>query len=83
MYPRIDEGLAPATDPDLPAIAHLHSCEYSATGYFGNEGSDIDLYVYGALHVEVPPYGEGTRAVKKPKPSSGAPSVSGKRKRRH
>ena len=74
IYPR---G-ASATDPDLPAIAHLHSCEYSATGYFGNEGSDIDLYVYGALHVEIPPYGEGTRAVTRPKPSVGATSVSGK-----
>jgi hypothetical protein len=53
-----------------------------ATGYFGNEGSDIDLYVYGALHVEIPPYGEGARAVTKPKPSGGAPSVSGRRRRR-
>jgi hypothetical protein len=76
MYPAGDY----ATDPDLPAIAHLHSCEYSATGYFGNEGSDIDLYVYGALHVEIPPYGEGSRAVKKHKPSGRAPLVSAKRK---
>jgi hypothetical protein len=78
MYP----GGASARDPDLPAIAHLHSCEYSATGYFGNEGSDIDLYVYGAIHVEIPPYGEGARAVKKLKPSGGAPSVSVKRRKR-
>jgi hypothetical protein len=68
MYPL---GVS-ATDPDLPAIAHLHSCEYSATGYFGNEGSDIDLYVYAALHVEIPPYGEGARALTKSKPSGGA-----------
>ena len=71
-----------ATDPDLPAIAHLHSCEYSATGYFGNEGSDIDLYVYGALHVAIPPYDEGARAVTRPKLSGGATSGSGKRGRR-
>ncbi len=82
MYPGITEGRGSAADPDLPAIAHLHSCEYSATGYFGNEGSDIDLYVYGALHVAIPPYGEGARAVTKLKPSSGAPSVSAKRRRR-
>ena len=50
-------------DPDLPALSHLHACEYSATGYFGNEGGEIDLYIYCALHVAIPPYGEGTRAV--------------------
>jgi len=82
MYPGIVEGRASAVDPDLPAIAHLHSCEYSATGYFGNEGSDIDLYVYGALHVAIPPYGEEARAVKRPEPSSAPSSVSGKRRRR-
>jgi hypothetical protein len=79
MYP---DGV-PATDPDLPAIAHLHSCEYSATGYFGNEGSDIDLYVYGALHVTIPPYGKRARTMKKPKPSGGVPSVSSKTRRRN
>ena len=47
-------------DPDLPALAHLHACEYSATGYFGNEGGDVDFYTYGALHVEIRPYGEGS-----------------------
>lgn len=28
--------------------------EYSATGYFGNEGSDLAFYVAGALHLEIP-----------------------------
>jgi hypothetical protein len=51
MYPETAEGRAHAADPDLPALMHLRACEYSSTGYFGNEGSDIDLYVYGALHV--------------------------------
>jgi hypothetical protein len=78
MYPRVSEGRASAADSHLPAIAHLHSCEYSATGYFGNEGSEIDIYVYGALHVPIPPYGEGVRAVTSSKPSSGASAVSGK-----
>jgi hypothetical protein len=78
MYPR---G-APATDSDLPAIAHLHSCEYSATGYFGNEGSDIDLYVYGALHIKIPPHGKGARTVTRSKPSSDNSAISGKRRRR-
>jgi hypothetical protein len=82
MYPDVVEGRASAADPDWPALAHLHSCEYSATGYFGNEGSDIDLYVYGALHVVIPPYGEGARAATRPEPSSVSSSVAGKRRRR-
>ena len=63
MYPEIAEGRPHVADPDLPVLAHLHACEYSATGYFGNEGSEIDLYIYCALHVAIPPYGEGARAV--------------------
>jgi hypothetical protein len=82
MYPGVSEGRASAADPDLPAIAHLHSCEYSATGYFGNEGSDIDLYVYGALHVAIPPYGEGVRTVARKRPAGSAPAATGKRRRR-
>jgi hypothetical protein len=81
MYPEIAEGRAHVVDPDLPAITHLHACEYSATGYFGNEGGDIDLYVYGALHVVVPPYGEGARAVTKTKSSRVSSSVSRGQKR--
>jgi hypothetical protein len=68
MYPEIAEGRARAVDPDLPVLMHLHACEYSATGYFGNEGSDIDLYIYCALHVPIPPYGEGVRPVTRTKP---------------
>jgi len=68
MYPEIAEGQAHAVDPDLPALAHLHACEYSATGYFGNEGSEIDLYIYCAQHVAIPPYGEGARAVTRTMP---------------
>jgi hypothetical protein len=79
MYPG---GRGHAADPDLPALAHLHSCEYSATGYFGNEGSDIDLYVYGALHVAIPPYGEGTRAVTRAKPSRASSPALRKTRRR-
>src|SRR5262249_60387652 len=82
IYPGIAEGRAYTADPDLPAIKHLHACEYSATGYFGNEGSDIDLYVYGALHVAIPPYGEGTRSVTRAEPSRVSASVSPRHKRR-
>jgi hypothetical protein len=82
MYPEIAEGRPHAADPDLPALMHLHACEYSATGYFGNEGSDIDLYVYGALHVAIPPYGKGARAVTKTEPSRVSSSVPRRRKRR-
>jgi hypothetical protein len=82
MYPEIAEGRAHAADPDLPALMHLHACEYSATGYFGNEGSDIDLYVYGALHVAIPPYGERARAVTKTEPARASSSVPRRHKRR-
>ncbi len=82
MYPEIAEGRAHATDPDLPALMHLHACEYSATGYFGNEGSDIALYVYGALHVAIPPYGERARAVTKTEPARVSSSVPRRHKRR-
>ena len=53
-------------DLELPAAAHLHSCEYCPWGYFGNEGSEIDLYTYAALHVKIPPFGKGLRVVNKP-----------------
>jgi len=82
MYPEIAEGRGHAVNPDLPALMHLHACEYSATGYFGNEGSDIDLYIYCALHVAIPRYGEGARAVARTKPfvvSSSAPRGQKKR----
>jgi hypothetical protein len=82
MYPEIAEGRAQAVDPDLPALMHLHACEYSATGYFGNEGSDIDLYIYCALHVAIPPYGEGARAVTRTKPSGVSSSARRGNKRR-
>jgi hypothetical protein len=38
-------------------------------GYFGSEGSDMDLYIYCAVHVAIPRYGEGARAVARTKPS--------------
>jgi hypothetical protein len=68
MYPEIAEGRASKVGPDLPALTHLHGCEYSATGYFGNEGSPVDLYIYAALHIAIPPYGEGARTVTQSKP---------------
>jgi hypothetical protein len=75
MYPELVEGRAHPVDSDLPALMHLHACEYSATGYFGNEGSEIDLYIYCALHVAIPPYGEGARVVTKTGPSLVSSSV--------
>lgn len=44
--------------PDTPAIEEIHACEYSSTGYFGNEGSDSRFYVYAALQIEVGPAGQ-------------------------
>jgi hypothetical protein len=53
-------------DSELPAAARLHSCEYCPWGYFGNEASEVDLYTYAALHIEIPPFGRGIRAANKP-----------------
>jgi hypothetical protein len=85
MYPEVAEGRVQTPDPELPALAHLHACEYSATGYFGNEGSDIDLYTYGVLHVEIPPHGVGPRVVSQdesPRAPSSAPRKRSVRKKR-
>ena len=51
---------------DLPAAARLHSCEYCEWGYFGNEASDVDFYIYAALHVRIPKLGEGPRSDTRP-----------------
>ena len=85
MYPGAAAGRAHTQDSDLPALAHLHECEYSATGYFGNEGSEVDFYIYGALHVEIPPYGEGSRIagkVESPQVPASAPRKRSVRKER-
>ena len=82
MYPGAAAGEVHTPDPDLPALAHLHACEYSATGYFGNEGSDVDFYIYGALHVEIPPYGAGSRVVGKVESPRVPASASRKRSAR-
>lgn len=58
----------PHRDPELPAAAHLHSCDYCPWGYFGNESSEVDLYTFAALHFEIPPFGRGPRAADNPKP---------------
>jgi len=58
------------SNSELPAAAHLHSCEYCPWGYFGNEGSEIDLYTYAALHIKIPPIGQGCRRANKPSRST-------------
>src|SRR3989442_7144328 len=85
MYPGTAAGRAETQDPEIPALAHLHGCEYSVTGYFGNEGGEVDFYIYGALHVAIPPYGEGPRAagkVESPQEHSSAPRKRSARKDR-
>ena len=85
MYPGTAAGRAETQDPELPALAHLHGCEYSVTGYFGNEGGEVDFYIYGALHVVIPPYGEGPRGagqVASPQERSSAPRKRSARKDR-
>ena len=59
---------------ETAAAALFHSCEFSVTGYFGNEGSEVDFYTFAALHIEIPPTGEGPRAASEPpKPSKTPP----------
>jgi hypothetical protein len=82
MYPGAAADRAQTQDPELPALAHLHECEYSATGYFGNEGSEVDFYIYGALHVEIPPYGAGPRVVSQGESPGGPASAPRKRSAR-
>lgn len=50
------------TTSERPAAGRLHSCEYCEWGYFGNEATDVDFYIYAALHVQIPKLGEGPRA---------------------
>ena len=64
------------------AAAHLHSCEYCPWGYFGNEGSEIDLYTYAALHIEIPPFGEGPRVADKPPKRAPVKGAGATRKRK-
>jgi hypothetical protein len=50
----------PSEQPDPsgeaePASELLGELEYSATGYFGNEGGDAAFYVSATLLLEVPP----------------------------
>jgi hypothetical protein len=56
-----------ATDEDrqLPSAAQFHHCDYCPWGYFGNESSEVDLYTFAALHIEVPRLGQGPRAATK------------------
>jgi len=44
------------TEQELPVAQRLHSCEYCEWGYFGNEASDVDFYIYAALHIKVPSF---------------------------
>jgi hypothetical protein len=53
-------------DPELPAAAHLHRCDYCPWGYFGNESSEVDLYTFAVLHIEIPKFGQGIRATAEP-----------------
>jgi hypothetical protein len=52
-------------DPNLPAASLLHRCDYCPWGYFGNESSEVDLYTFAALHIEIPKFGQGPRSATK------------------
>jgi hypothetical protein len=69
--PSSDSARAQDRDPELPAAARLHSCDYCPWGYFGNESSEVDLYTFAALHIEIQKFGQGPRrAAKTPARSS-------------
>ncbi len=63
VKPRTVEGDADSPASEEPVVQHFHTGEYSATGYFGNEGGESDFYLYAALHVVIPPLGSGPRQV--------------------
>jgi hypothetical protein len=63
-----------------PCAELFHSCEYSGTGYFGNEGSESDFYLYAALHVVVPAFGQPPRT--KSRSADGKDARGGKRTKR-
>ena len=80
LYPLdLDYRRKPLND-GLPKLEYLHACEYSATGYFGNEGGDTEFYLYAALHITIPPLGTSARPVgSKAWSSSKRPSKSARR----
>ena len=53
------------SDSRQPAAGRLHSCEYCEWGYFGNEASDVDFYIFAALHVRIPKFGNVPRVSSK------------------
>ena len=79
---RTSSGVRKGKPSELPAAALLHSCEYSPWGYFGNEGSEIAIYTYAALHIEIPPAGTGLRAAKQPSTSAAVQRKRSPRKRK-
>jgi hypothetical protein len=62
FYDTHPDARTPALHANTPALEYLHDCEYSATGYFGNEGADLTLYMYSALYVKVPTVAARSRA---------------------
>eukprot|EP01113_Clastostelium_recurvatum_P001940 TRINITY_DN10801_c1_g1_i1.p1 TRINITY_DN10801_c1_g1~~TRINITY_DN10801_c1_g1_i1.p1 ORF type:complete len:446 (+),score=113.25 TRINITY_DN10801_c1_g1_i1:3-1340(+) len=70
--PRFNSGANPKTfsadmhddNPDadkLPAVQHLGSSYFSGTGYFGNEASETDFYMFAAIHITIPEVQNGER----------------------
>lgn len=53
----------PADGRPDPAVELLGETEYSATDYFGNEGSDVSFYAAAAILFDVPPESARKRAV--------------------
>ncbi len=58
------------TAQELPVAQRLHSCEYCEWGYFGNEASEVDFYIYAALHLMVPSLSARQKSTKRSKASA-------------
>ncbi len=60
--PWISKYREPADGRPEPEVALLGQTEYSATDYFGNEGSDVSFYAAAAILFDVPPTSARKRA---------------------
>jgi hypothetical protein len=66
--PWVWSGDSSRPDDLEPGLELLGELEYSATGYFGNEGSDAAFYVAGALLIDVDAASERWLDTPSPKP---------------
>lgn len=70
-----------SADAESPAAARFHHADYCPWGYFGNESSEMDFYVFAALHIEIPPASErSTESIAVTKRKKSAPKGGAKKR---